>query len=398
MAFSINNLLSDNAKSMRRSAIRDLLSVANRPEIISFGGGFPNPQTFPIEELKEIMVEVMDEQGVVALQYGSSEGSVALRKELVKRYQAQGIADVDIKNIMITTASQQAIDLISRILISPGDTMICGLPSYLGALQAFWSYQGNPIGVDDDDDIEIVIKTLIATDKKPKFIYAIPDFQNPSGVTMNMRQRKELIRIAEKYDMLIIEDSPYKEIRFEGQEYPTIYSMAPERVVLLGTFSKTFVPGFRIGWVLASEQVIDRLIVAKQSADLCTPIFNQEVAAKYLQKGYFEENLQKTINLYRHKRDLMLECLDKYMPKGVTWTKPEGGLFMFVTLPEGFDSKELFQLAIKENVAFVIGEAFFCDGGGQNTMRLNFSYVNDEQMVEGVKRLGSAIEKLYKTK
>lgn len=397
MAISIDNLLSDNAKSMRRSAIRDLLSVANRPEIISFGGGFPNPQTFPIEELKGIMVEVMDEQGAVALQYGSSEGSVALRKQLAKRYQNQGI-DVDIKNIMITTASQQAIDLVSRIFINPGDTIICGLPSYLGALQAFWSYQGNPIGVRKDEEIEIVLKSLIATGNKPKFIYAIPDFQNPSGVTMSLEDRKELVRIAEKYDVLILEDSPYKEIRFEGEEYPTIYSLAPERVILLGTFSKTFVPGFRIGWVMAHDSVIDRLIVAKQSADLCTPIFNQEVAAKYLEKGYFEENLQKTIELYRGKRDLMLECLEKYMPKGVTWTKPHGGLFMFVTLPEGFDSKELFELAIKENVAFVIGEAFYCDGGGQNTMRLNFSYVSDEKMIEGVKRLGTAIEKLYNKK
>lgn len=397
MAISIDNLLSDNAKSMRRSAIRDLLSVANRPEIISFGGGFPNPQTFPIEELKGIMMEVMDEQGAVALQYGSTDGSVALRKQIVKRYKDQGV-DVDVKNIMITTASQQAIDLVSRIFINPGDTIICGLPSYLGALQAFWSYQGNPIGVKKDEEIETVLKALIATGKKPKFIYAIPDFQNPSGVTMTLEERKELVRIAEKYDVLILEDSPYKEIRFEGEEYPTIYSLAPDRVILLGTFSKTFVPGFRIGWVMAKEAVIDRLIVAKQSSDLCTPIFNQEVAAKYLEKGYFEENLQKTINLYRKKRDLMLECLEKYMPEGVTWTKPQGGLFMFVTLPEGFDSKELFEVAIKENVAFVIGEAFYCDGGGQNTMRLNFSYVSDEKMIDGVKRLGTAIEKLYKNK
>lgn len=397
MSVSINEYLSDNAKNMRRSAIRDLLSVANKPEIISFGGGFPNPVTFPIEELKEIMTEVMDTLGHVALQYGSSEGSVALRKEIAKRYQDQGVK-VGIENIMITTASQQAIDLVSRIFINPGDTIICGLPSYLGALQAFWSYQGNPIGVKSDSEIETTIKTLIATGKKPKFIYAIPDFQNPSGVTMTLQERKDLVDLAVKYDLLILEDSPYKEIRFEGEEYPTIYSLAPDRVMLLGTFSKTFVPGFRLGWVMASEAIIDRLIVAKQSADLCTPIFNQEVAAKYLQKGLFDKNLAKTIDLYRKKRDLMLDCLEKYMPKGVNWTKPSGGLFMFVTLPEGYDSKDLFQLAIKENVAFVIGEAFYCDGGGQNTMRINFSYVSDEMMIEGVKRLGKAVEKLFSEK
>jgi 2-aminoadipate transaminase len=393
MAFNINNFLSDNAKSMRRSAIRDLLSVANKPEIISFGGGFPNVLTFPVEDLKKITDELLETKPEVVLQYGSTEGSVLLRTQLAKRYQREGI-DVSIKNILITTASQQAIDLLSRILINPGDTVLCGLPSYLGALQAFYSYQGNPVGIQKDEEAEAVIKALIATGKKPKFIYAIPDFQNPSGVTMDMKKRQELIDVARKYDLIILEDSPYKDIRFEGKSYPTLYSMDPERVVLLGTFSKTFVPGFRLGWILASEQIIEKVIVAKQSADLCTPILNQEVAGKYLESGKFDINLNKTIDLYRGKRDLMLSCLKKYMPEGVTWTHPEGGLFMFVTLPEGMDSKELFQIAIKENVAFVIGEVFFCDGGGQNTLRLNFSYVTDPQMEEGVKRLGNAIRKM----
>lgn len=393
MSIDINNYLSDNAKNMRRSAIRDLLSVANKPEIISFGGGFPNQDTFPVEDLKEIVIDLLNEEPQKVLQYGSTEGSVLLRQQLAKKYQADGL-DVTEKNIVITTASQQAIDLIARILINPGDTILCGLPSYLGALQAFYSYQANPVGIPKDEHAEVVVKTLCALGKKPKFIYAIPDYQNPTGVTMTMEQRLEIVEVAKKYDLIILEDSPYKEIRFDGESLPTIYSMCPERVILLGTLSKTFAPGLRLGWVLGSEQVIEKIIVAKQSADLCTPILNQELAGRYIASGKFDENLKKTIALYRGKRNLMLECLDKYMPEGVTWTKPDGGLFMLVTLPEGYDARDLFDLAIKENVAFIIGEVFFCDGGGQNTLRLNFSYVSDEKMVEGVKRLARATKKL----
>lgn len=393
MSMDINNYLSDNAKNMRRSAIRDLLSVANKPEIISFGGGFPNQDTFPVEDLKEIVMDLLNKEPHKVLQYGSTEGSVLLRQQLAKKYQADGL-DVTEKNIVITTASQQAIDLVSRILINPGDTILCGLPSYLGALQAFYSYQANPVGIPKDEHAEVVVKTLCALGKKPKFIYAIPDYQNPTGVTMTMDQRLEIVEVAKKYDLIILEDSPYKEIRFDGESLPTIYSMCPERVILLGTLSKTFAPGLRLGWVLAAEQVIEKIIVAKQSADLCTPILNQELAGRYIASGKFDENLKKTIALYRSKRDLMLECLEKYMPEGVTWTKPDGGLFMLVTLPSNLDARDLFDLAIKENVAFIIGEVFFCDGGGQNTLRLNFSYVSDEKMVEGVKRLARATKKL----
>lgn len=394
MAINIQNILSDNAKSMRRSAIRDLLSVANRPEVISFAGGFPNPDTFPVEELKEIMMEVLTNESTSALQYGPTEGNGKLREILAQRYREQGL-DITKDNVIITTSSQQAIDLTSRIFISPGDTIVCGLPSYLGALQSFWSYQAKPIGVEKDEELETVIRTLIASGRKPKFIYTIPDFQNPSGITMNLEQRKMVLNVAKKYDLLIIEDSPYREVRFEGEAQPLMYSMDNERVMLFGTLSKTVLPGFRIGWVIAPVNIIDRLVVAKQSADLCTPVFDQAVIAKYFAKGYFEKNLKKTIDLYRNKRNHMLACFEKYMPKGVTWTKPEGGLFLFVTLPEGYDSAVLFNEAIKENVAFVIGEAFHCDGSGKNTMRINFSFMNEERTEEGVKRLARAIEKMF---
>ena len=394
MAINIEDILSNCAKSMKPSPIRELLNVVNQPGVISFAGGFPNPETFPIEDLKKIMIDILDENGAQALQYGGTEGNKILREEIAKRYIAQGV-DIDKDNIIVMTASQQAIDLTGRLFINPGDTVVCGLPSYLGALQAFSSYQANIIGAEKDEELEVVVRALIASGKKPKFIYAIPDFQNPSGCTMSIEQREYLVKVARKYDILIIEDSPYREIRFEGEAQPLICSLAPERTVMLGTFSKTFVPGFRLGWVLAPKEIVYRYNLAKQSADLCSPTFDQMIAAKYLQSGKFETNLQKTIDLYRRKRDIMLDSLEQYMPDGVTWTKPHGGLFLFVTLPEGFDAKELFQIAIKENVAFVIGEAFFCDGSGQNTLRVNFSFMDDDLIIEGVKRLGAAVQKLF---
>ncbi len=394
MAININDFLSTSAKCMKPSPIRALLNVVNQPGIISFAGGFPNPETFPIEDLKKIMGEVLEEQGTKALQYGGTDGNAVLREEIAKRYTVQGL-DIDKDNIIITTASQQAIDLTARIFIDPGDTVITGLPSYLGALQAFTAAQANIIGAEKDEELEVVVRAMCAIGKKPKFVYAIPDFQNPSGITMTVPQREYIVRIARKYDLIIVEDSPYREIRFDGEHQPLIASMAPERTIVLGTFSKTFVPGFRLGWVIAPKEIVHRYNLAKQSSDLCSPTFDQVVAAKYLQSGAFEKNLHKTIELYRRKRDLMLDSLDKYMPEGVNWTKPEGGLFLFITLPEGYDTKVLFDIAIKESVAFVIGEAFFCDGKGQNTLRVNFSFMNDEGIVEGVKRLGAAIRTLF---
>lgn len=391
----IKPLLSNNALSMRRSQIRDLLSVATRPEIISFAGGFPNPDTFPLEELKEIVQEVLDKEGNAALQYGSTEGVFSLRQEISRLYKREENLDIPVDHIQITTASQQALDLISRIFINPGDVVVCGLPSYLGALQAFWSYQGQPYGLRHNNGLDEACNVLCATGKKPKFLYSIPDFQNPSGETMTLEEREYVVEVARKYDLLIVEDTPYKNIRFSGEKLPSMYSMAPDRVIMLGTFSKTFVPGFRLGWIVAEPNILDRIIVAKQSADLCTPAFSQLVAAKYLASGAYDENLKKTCALYKRKKDLMVKSFEEYMPEGVKWTNPEGGLFLFLKLPKKYDTRELFDIAIKENVAFVIGEAFHSDGSGKNTMRLNFSFATDEKIVEGVKRLANAIRQLY---
>ena len=391
----ITPLLSKNALSMRRSQIRDLLSVATRPEIISFAGGFPSPESFPVEDLKRIMQEVLDKEGAAALQYGSTDGVKSLREEISRLYKRDENLDVPVENIMITTASQQALDLICRVFIDPGDVIVCGLPTYLAALQSVWSYRGQPYGLRHNNGLAEACNVLCATGKKPKFIYSIPDFQNPSGETMTLEERKYVVEVARKYDLLIVEDTPYKNIRFEGETLPSMYSMAPDRVIMVGTFSKTFVPGFRLGWIVAQHDVIERIIVAKQSSDLCTPVFNQMVAAHYLASGAYDVNLKKTCALYKRKKNVMVSSFEEFMPKGVTWTNPDGGLFLFLRLPEQFDTRELFDLAIKENVAFVIGEAFHSDGSGKNTMRLNFSFASDEKIREGVRRLAAAIRRLY---
>jgi len=394
----LSSIVSDNAKNMRRSAIRDLLKMATRPEIISFGGGFPDITAFPVDELKEVVREVLDENAIQALQYGETLGLKQLREILAERYREQGM-DVTYENFIITTSSQQAIDMITALFINPGDTIVCGLPSYLGALQAFYAHQANPVGVPRDEELRSVVGALAAAGKKPKFIYAIPDFQNPSGVTMDIAQRMNVIEVAKKFNLLIVEDSPYREIRFDGEPMPMIYSLDKEgRTMLLGTFSKTFVPGFRLGWIMAPKPIIDRLEIVKQSVDLCAPVFNQFIAAKFIKKGYFDKNIERIKVNYCAKRNSMIAAFEKYMPEGVTWTNPDGGLFLFVTLPQGYDATDLFKLAVKEDVAFVIGEAFHCDGSGKNTLRINFSYMNEERAEEGVRRLANAIRKLMETK
>ncbi len=395
---TLKSIISDNAKNMRRSAIRDLLKIATRPDVISFGGGFPDITAFPVDQLKEVVMEVLEENALQALQYGETLGVKELREVLAQRYRDQGM-EVTYENFIITTSSQQAIDMLCQLLINPGDTLVCGLPSYLGALQAFYAHRANPVGIPKDEELHSVVRALVTAGKKPKFIYAIPDFQNPSGVTMDMEQRNNVLEVAREFDLLVVEDSPYREIRFSGEPMPLIYSLdQEERTVLLGTFSKTFVPGFRLGWIMAPVNIIERLEIVKQSMDLCAPVFNQFIAARFMKKGYYDKNIERVKINYRNKRDSMIAAFEKYMPEGVTWTNPEGGLFLFVTLPEGYDSTELFKIAVKENVAFVIGEAFHCDGSGKNTLRINFSYMEESRAEEGIRRLAGAIGRMMEEK
>ncbi len=399
MIKDINSIYSKTAQEMQRSAIREILKLTQKPEIISFAGGLPSPESFPVKDIQEVSNEVLETMGTAALQYGTTEGCFQLREELIKRYKAEGL-DVEVENLIITTASQQGLDLLGKIFLNRGDKVLCGLPSYLGGLSAFRTYGAEMIGIEFDehgmrsDMLEKQLENMKQVGEKPKFIYIIPDFQNPAGITMPEFRRREIINIAHEYDVLIVEDSPYRELRFDGETQPMMYQMdGTGHVITLGTFSKILAPGFRIGWVLADPEIADKFVVAKQATDLCTPPFLQLIVAKYMGKGLLEKNLASTIDSYRIKRNTMLEGFKQHMPEGVTWTEPEGGLFLFLYLPEHMNSEDIFKQAIDENVAFVIGSVFHCNGKGQNTMRLNFSFPSLEQNKEGVKRLAEVIKR-----
>ncbi|MDI3526650.1 MAG: 2-aminoadipate transaminase [Tenuifilum sp.] len=401
MITDLDQILSASAKRMKRSVIRELLKMTQRPELISFAGGLPSPESFPVEQLKQVVAEVLDTDSARALQYSETEGDKRLREILVERYKSNGVKNISLNNLMISTASQQALDLIPKILVNPGDKVICGLPSYLGGISAFSIYGAELIGIELDEQgmrsdlLEKKLEELKSKGEKPKFIYVIPDFQNPTGICMPEKRRLEIIELARKYDVLIVEDSPYREVRFSGTPQRTMYELDGNgQVILLGTMSKIFAPGFRIGWIVAHEDVIDKLIAAKQNTDLCTSSFVQKIAARYFDNGYFEENLAKTNAMYKSKRDAMVNAFHKYMPEGVKWTEPEGGLFLFVTLPEHINAEELFKIAINENVAFVPGTVFYCNGEGKNTLRINFSFMSEEMNIEGSRRLANAIKQM----
>ena len=406
MVSDYKEILSDSAKGMKRSAIRELLKLTQKPEIISFAGGLPAKESFPLEQLQEICAEVIATDGAAACQYGSTEGVPELLEILAQRYRDQGLSYVTKENITIITSSQQGLDTVGKIFLNRGDKYICELPSYLGALGAFNSYGGVGVGIPQDEqgmsavELEKTLAEMKAKGEKPKFIYLIPDFQNPAGMTMPEARRIEILNIAKKHEIIIIEDSPYRELRFSGKPQRMLYDLdnGEGNVITLGTFSKIFMPGFRMGWVLAHPMVIDNFVKAKQSTDLCTSAFLQKITVKFFQKNYFDANVKKIVDMYRGKLEAMLGAFEKYMPEGVTWTRPEGGLFLFLTLPEGYDAEELFQIAIEKNVAFVLGTVFFVNGGGKNTMRINFSYMSEEMNIEGVKRLADAIKELYARK
>jgi len=397
MITSVNKFLSVSGKSMKRSAIREILKLLQKPDMISFAGGLPAPETFPVEDLKEITVEILEKEGTESLQYGTTEGDPHLRRMLVERHNRQGL-NIGPENLIITTGSQQALDLIGRIFLDPGDYVLCGLPSYLGGLNAFSVYGAKLKGICLDEEgilVEELAQTIINLrdlGRKIKFIYVIPDFQNPAGITIPEKRRKQIIEIAEKYDLLIVEDSPYREIRFEGESQKMMQELDNTgRVVTLCTFSKIFAPGFRVGWVIGQPQILDTIVMAKQTADLCTPTFVQKIIARYIEKGLLDRNLGNTIELYRRRRSFMLDSFEKYMPEGVTWTRPQGGLFLFVTVPGTLDTDIILQKAIENNVAFVAGSTFFCNESGHNTMRINFSFSGLKDIETGIRRLSGVI-------
>ncbi len=405
---NLETMLSDNAKNMKKSAIRELLKLVARPDIISFAGGLPAPDTFPVDDLRAAANVVFDKHAAKALQYGTTEGDTDLKAEVIKFEARQGVSIKD-DNLLIVSGSQQALDMIPKLFLNPGDYVIAGRPTYLGALNAIQSYQGKVLGIPftaeldgfDMNALEQSYAQLVKGGGKAKYIYVIPDFQNPAGLCWSLEKRKALLQFAYKNGLFILEDSPYREIRFLGEPIPSIYQLDQQGenrgvVINLKTFSKILAPGTRTGWIMAHADVINKLVVAKQAMDLCTNVFAQKWLAEYLKTGKIYDQIKKTCANYREKRNFMVEMLDKYMPKraDVRWTKPEGGLFLWIILPSFISTDDLLIKAIEqEKVAFVAGSGFYFDDPERNAMRINFSYSGKDQIEEGIKRLARVIAK-----
>ncbi len=386
MSADHSNLFSKDTESFFRSPVREIFKRVDLNKIYSFAGGYPSADTFPLEDFSQIMQNVIAEKGGQAFQYGATQGEKALREAVAERY------GVPLERVQITSSSQQGIDVVTRVLVDPGDVILTFNPSYLGALQSFRSYRADVIALDKGGDWDAQVEQLVRDGKKIKFMYAIADFQNPSGETLTLQEREALVKLARKYGFLILEDAPYRELRYEGEMVPTIYSLDPEVTVHLGSFSKIMAPGFRLGWMFGPEDVLDKVFVCKQSLDLCPPVFDQYVAAEFLRSGKLDANLKKSIALYRSKRDLMLRLLEEHMPEGVSWTHPEGGLFLFLRLPKGFDTVKFYDRALDAGVAYVAGSFFHTDGTGFNTMRLNFSFMTPEKITAGIPLLAKLIK------
>ena len=415
------HLFSSDVPSFMRSPVREIFRKVDLSAICSFAGGYPAAVTFPVEDLRRLPGLVLDKYGTKSLQYGATQGVPELREAIAARY------GVPVSKVQITTSSQQGIDVCTRILCDPGDIILTTEPTYLGALQSFKAYRADvrPIKSIMMDREGIVPETVVSDDpsqsrltpssgpsllcgrgwpqvsgttpsrseSKPiKFIYVIADFNNPSGETMTLEERMEIVKLARELDVVIVEDSPYRELRYSGEEVPTIYSLAPERTLHLGSFSKIFAPGFRLGWIIGPEELLEQIYICKQALDLCPPVFDQYMATEFLTSGALDTNLVKTKAEYRRRRDLMVSLLEKYMPGGVKWTYPEGGLFLFLTLPERIDTIEMYDEALSKGVAYVAGSFFFLDGSHRNTMRLNFSFIAEEKMEPGLKLLGEIVK------
>lgn len=383
------------------SLIRDLLKLSRTGKsVISFAGGFPDPSTFPVEELRDVTRDILAAGAALALQYGPTEGDPNLRDALIPWMAKDGITATR-DNIVITTGSQQALDMMGKVFLESGDVVVVELPSYLGGLQAFRPYGVELLGVPQDDQgidpvrLGELLANLRRQGRKPKFLYAVPDFQNPSGITWTGERRERLLDLAREFDTLVVEDNPYREMRFVGTAPPPIYGLdRTGRTIYLSTFSKTLAPGLRIGWVTAPEPVITQCVAVKQGMDLCGPAFTQAIAAELLRRGHLQRRLAGTVALYRRKCQAMVDALAREMPNGVSWTKPEGGLFLWVRLPEGMDAGAMLKTAVTEEaVMYVPGGAFHADGSGRNTMRLNFSYPSEDEIRSGIARLAALVRR-----
>jgi len=390
------NRFAQRMNSIKSSAIRDLLHYATLPGMIYLAGGLPAPESFPVEAFKAACNTVLDEVGAQALQYGTTEGYRPLRRCLAERLRnRKGIA-CGSDNILLTSGSQQALEMIGKMFIDYGDIIVLESPSYLGAIQAFDLFAPRYITVPMDEE-GMIIEELerILRIVTPKFIYTIPTFQNPSGRTLSAARRKQLVALAERYDVIIVEDDPYGELRYRGEPVPPIKAFdTTGRVVYLGTFSKILSPGIRLAWVVASEEFIRKLVLLKQATDLCTSTFIQYAAYEYCQSGVMDEQIEKIRALYKERMEAMLDALERHFPKeGVSWTHPDGGMFLWITLPEEVDVEDMLKEAVANKVAFVPGSAFYVDGRPHSTMRLNFSNATVEQIEEGIRRLAGIVRR-----
>jgi 2-aminoadipate transaminase len=394
-------------QKMGSSVIRELLKLTEQPDIISFGGGLPAPEVFPLKEFKDACNFVLDNYGAQALQYGTTEGYLPLRK-MIARHAGRYSVDVKPENILITSGSQQALDFIGRLFLNRGDYIVVESPTYLGALQAWNAYGAQYISIPMDEEGMIVDELEKALRIGPKFIYVLPNFQNPSGVTLSLERRQRIVELADKYGVPIVEDDPYGQLRYEGEHLPSLVYLDSQyrgddgtytgNVIYLSTFSKLLAPGIRLAWVVAPEQVIKKLVYTKQAADLHTATFNQMVAYEVGKGGFLDEHVKVIRKVYKERRDVMIETMEEIWPAGTSWTSPQGGMFLWGILPVEMDTTDLIKKAIERKVAFVPGESFHANGGGKNTMRLNFSYSTPDVIREGTTRLGLLLRELIQEK
>jgi len=390
---------------MGSSIIRELLKWTEQPDIISFAGGLPAPEVFPLAQFKDACNIVLDNFGAQALQYGTTEGYLPLR-EMIARHTCRFGIDISPDNILITSGSQQALDFLGRVFINQGDHIVCESPTYLGALQAWNAYGAQYVSVPSDENGMIVDELEKALRVGPKFIYDLPNFQNPAGSTLSIERREKLVALADQYGVPIIEDDPYGQLRYEGENLPALVTLDSHyrgddgtytgNVIYLSTFSKLLAPGIRLAWVVAPQQVIRKLVMAKQAADLHTATFNQIVAYEVGKGGFLDEHVKFIRATYKERRDVMLETMDEVFPSEVHWTHPQGGMFLWGILPKGMDAAEVLKVAIQKKVAFVPGGSFHPNGGGENTMRLNFSFSTPDIIREGITRLGLLLREQVK--
>jgi len=378
--------LAQRSHHLKSSIIREILKLSRKPNIISFAGGLPAPDLFPIEQLRGPAERVLVERGAKALQYSTTEGHFPLREWIASR-----LPGSDAQRIRIVSGSQQGLDLAAKVLCDPGDKVAVAAPTYMGALRAFDAYQVDYLTIACDEGGMIPASIEDAFRKKPKLLYVIPDFDNPTGVSLSLARRRQLLELAERYDVPIIEDNPYGELRFEGEALPSLLELSPERVIHTGTFSKIVAPGLRLAWITGPEKVVDVITRAKQATDLHTATFTQLLAVEALASGFLDEHLGKLRRHYRGQRDLMLGALEANVPPGVSWTRPHGGMFLWVTLPEDVNATRLLQRAVEQEVAFVPGEAFFAAGGGENFLRLSYSVATADEIHQGIARLAGVI-------